>query len=69
MVERWFGELTQKRIRRDSFCSVPQLVDAIMAYVEQHNEHPQACVWSAKVEDILEKVRRPRAMLDKMASG
>lgn len=69
MVERWFGEITQKRIRRDSFCSVPQLVDAIMAYVEQHNEHPQAFVWSAKVEDILEKVRRARAMLDKMASG
>ncbi len=68
LVERWFGEITRKRIRRDSFHSVPQLIDAIMDYIAKHNEHPQAFVWSAKVTDILEKVRRARAVLDKMAS-
>jgi transposase len=68
LIERWFREITDKRIRRDSFTSVPQLIEAIMDYIQKHNEHPKAFVWSAKVEDILEKVRRARAVLDKMAS-
>lgn len=68
MIERWFAEITRRRIRRDSFSSVPQLVEAIMTYIEQHNEHPQPFVWTAKAQDILEKVRRARAVLNKMAS-
>jgi transposase len=68
MVERWFGEITRRRIRRDSFCSVPELIDAIMSYIEQHNQQKQPFVWTAKVEEILGKVRRARATLDKMAS-
>jgi transposase len=68
MIERWFREITDKRIRRSAFTSVPQLIEAITAYIDQHNEHPNAFVWTAKVEDILGKVRRARAVLDKMAS-
>ena len=68
LIERWFREITDKRIRRDSFTSVPQLIEAIMDYIQEHNQHPKAFVWSAKVEDILEKVRRARAVLDKIAS-
>lgn len=68
MIERWFGEITRKRIRRDSFSSVPQLIEAIMAYIDEHNEHPQPFVWTAKAQDIIEKVRRARAVLNKMAS-
>ena len=69
MIERWFREITDKRIRRSAFTSVPQLIAAIMAYIDQHNQQPQAFVWTAKVEDILEKVRRARDVLDKMPSA
>jgi len=69
LIERWFREITDKRIRRSAFTSVPQLIQAIMAYIDQHNDDPKAFVWTAKVEEILEKVRRARAVLDKMASA
>jgi transposase len=68
MVERWFREITDKRIRRDAFTSVPQLIAAIEDFIRQHNENPKPFIWTAKVQDILEKVRRARAVLDKMAS-
>lgn len=64
MVERWFREITDKRIRRGSFSSVPELIDAIMDYVEQHNEAPTAFVWSASVERILDKIRKTKESLD-----
>ena len=69
MVERWFRQITDRRIRRDAFTSVPQLIAAIEAYIEHHNEDPQPFIWTAQVQDILEKVRRARAVLDKMASA
>jgi transposase len=65
LVERWFREITDKRIRRESFTGVEQLTAVIMDYVAKHNENPKAFVWTAKVEDILTKVRRARAVLDK----
>jgi transposase len=68
LVERWFREITAKRIRRGAFKSVAQLIEAIRAYIEGHNESPRPFVWTAKAEDILEKVRRARAVLDKIAS-
>jgi transposase len=68
LVERWFREITDKRIRRGVFKSVAQLIEAIRAYIEVHNESPRPFVWTAKAEDILEKVRRARAVLDKIAS-
>jgi transposase len=69
MIERWFREITDKRIRRSAFTSVPQLIAAITAYIDQHNENPKAFVWTAKVEDILEKIRRARNVLDKIPSA
>jgi transposase len=69
LIERWFREITDKRLRRSAFTSVPQLIQAIMAYMDQHNDNPKAFVWTAKVEDILQKIRRARAVLDKMASA
>jgi transposase len=69
MIERWFREITDKRIRRDAFKSVPQLIAAIEDYIQHHNADPQPYIWTAKVQDILEKVRRARAVLDKMASA
>jgi transposase len=68
LVERWFREITDKRIRRGVFHSVQQLTDAITDYIDQHNQRPQAFVWTASVERILEKVRRAREVLDKVQS-
>jgi transposase len=68
LVERWFREITDKRIRRGVFRSVQQLIEAIRSYIDEHNDDPKPFVWTAKAEDILEKVRRARAVLDKIAS-
>jgi transposase len=65
MIERWFRDITDKRIRRGVFKSVEQLVAAITDYIAQHNENPQTFTWTAKAEEILAKVRRARAALDK----
>jgi transposase len=68
MIERWFRKITDKRIRREAFTSVPQLIAAIDDFIRQHNQDPKPFIWTASVQDILEKVRRARAVLDKMAS-
>ena len=54
LIECWFREITEKRIRRGRFTSVRQLIEAIMVFVDQHNADPKAFTWTAKVEDILE---------------
>ena len=69
LIERWLRDLTDKRIRRGAFPSLPQLVQAITDYIAAHNENPQTFSWTAKAEDILAKVRRARASLDKVASA
>jgi transposase len=56
MVERWFREITDKRIRRGTFKSVPELIAAINDYLENHNQNPQVFVWSAPAEQILAKI-------------
>ena len=68
LIERWFREITDKRLRRGTFRSVDQLIEAIMAFIKEHNDNPQTFVWTAKVEDILAKVRRAREVLDKTPS-
>jgi transposase len=68
MVERWFREITDKRIRRGVFRNVTELIDAIDAYIAEHNRDPKPLIWTAKAEKILAKVNRARAVLDKMAS-
>ena len=69
LVERWFREITDKRIRRSSFHNVRQLIAAIEAYMAAHNANPRSLVWTAKADTILAKVRRARAVLDKMQTA
>jgi transposase len=69
VIERWFRELTEKRIRRGTFRSVPELIGTIMAFIKDHNAHPKSFVWQAKVDAILEKIQRAREVLDKTPSA
>ena len=64
MVERFFRDLTENRIRRGIFHDVEELIMAIGDYIDKHNDSPKPFVWTAKASDVLEKVRRARAVLD-----
>jgi len=64
LVERWFGEITRKRIRRGAFQSVDQLVQAIEDYIVHNNAHPKPFVWTKKADEIIEKVNRCKAVLE-----
>ena len=63
MVERFFRDLTDKRIRRGVFKNVHDLEAAITTYIAEHNHHPKPFIWTATASDILEKVKRARAKL------
>jgi len=69
LVERWFGELTEKAVRRGAFFSVPDLVQAIEAFLAAWNENPRPFVWTAQLEEILEKIERARAKVESMQPG
>jgi transposase len=64
LVERWFREITDKRIRRGVFTSVDSLVAAIIAYLETNNANPKPFVWTASVETILSKVKKANEVLE-----
>ena len=64
MVERFFRDLTAHRLRRGIFHDVQELIMAIGDYIDKHNDNPKPFVWTAKASDVLEKVKRARAMLD-----
>ncbi|MCL4377269.1 MAG: IS630 family transposase [Actinobacteria bacterium] len=64
LVERFFAEITNKRIRRGSFKNVSVLIKAIKEYLDSHNQNPQVFVWSAPVERILEKIAKCKEALD-----
>lgn len=63
LVERWFREITDKRIRRGSFSNVPQLIKAIEDYIARNNKDPKPFVWTASVEKILGKVQHCKEVL------
>lgn len=63
MVERWFRDITNKRIRRGSFKSVPDLIKTIMQYIETNNQNPHVFVWTASVERILTKIAKSKEAL------
>jgi len=63
MVERWFREITDKRIRRGSFKSVPDLIKAIMQYIETNNQNPHIFTWTATVERIMTKIAKCKEAL------
>ena len=64
MVERWFRDLTEKRIRRGVFTNVPELIEAIHEYLDNHNQHPKIFKWTASVEQILAKVAKCKEALE-----
>jgi len=68
MVERFFRDLTENRLRRGVFHSVEDLVFAIFNYIDHHNEEPKPFIWTAKASDILEKVKRARVALNNQHS-
>jgi len=61
LVERWFAEITRKRIRRGVFHSVQDLKTAIEQYIQSNNQNPRPFVWTKKVDEILKKVRHCKA--------
>lgn len=63
LVERFFGLLTQRQLKRGVFTSVQELEAAIKDFINRHNESPKPFVWTKSVEEILEKVARARATL------
>ncbi len=65
LIERWFRDLTQRRLKRGVFRSVAELQQAIQEYIDHHNANPKAFVWTKTAGDILDKVARARTALNK----
>ena len=69
MVELFFRDLTTQQLRRGVFHSVPQLVKMIEDYIAQHNENPKPFIWTAKANDIPEKVVHSNKQLSPKQNG
>jgi transposase len=69
LIERWFGELTGKRVRRGSFANVDELQQAILEFLAAWNEHPKPFVWTATVDMIQAKLARCRQTLEQIQPG
>lgn len=69
LVERWFEELSEKAIRRGSFVSVPERQQAIESFLAAWNTKPQPFVWTATVDQIIQKIERARAKLEQIKPG
>ena len=63
MVERFFRDISENRLRRGVFTSVPDLVAAIDQYIAHHNTHPKPFIWTKSARDILQKVIRANSRL------
>lgn len=63
MVERFFRSISTDRIERGVFRSVPELISAIEDYIAVHNQNPKPFIWTAKANDILQKVIRANRLL------
>ena len=68
LIERWFKELTDKRLRRGTFNSVADLSTAITTWAAHWNENPKPFIWKAAAQDIITKVRRGRPTLNEINS-
>ncbi len=68
MVERFFRDITDKRIRRGVFTSVVELQAAIAECIDAHNANPKPFIWTASANGILAKVMRARRVLHKITS-
>jgi len=69
LVERFFAEITRKRIRRGTFTSVAQLEEAIHDYLDHHNGAPKPFIWSKTADAILTKERRALEKLEAVRDG
>lgn len=69
LVERWFGELTAKAIRRGTFLNVPDLQEAIARFLEAWNQSPKPFIWTATVGEIVKKLDRARTKLEAIKPG
>ena len=69
LVERFFAEITTKRIRRGVFRSVLELEEAVRDYLDQHNTDPKPFFWTKSAEMILAKERRAKDKLDQIRRG
>ena len=63
MVERFFRDISENRLRRGVFTSVPELVAAIDEYIAHHNPSPKPFIWTKCARDILQKVIRANSRL------
>ena len=63
MVERFFRDISENRIKRDSFTSVGELKLTIDLYIAHHNANPKPFIWTATASDLLAKVTRAKAAL------
>lgn len=68
LIERFFRDLTEREIRRGAFQNVQELIDVINAYIQHHNSEPKSFKWTATTDQIIEKVTRAKARLQKTAS-
>jgi transposase len=68
MVERFFRDLTANRLRRGVFRDIEELIMAIEGYIDRQSENPKPFIWTAKANDILEKVKRARKALNNVQS-
>jgi len=64
LVERWFAEITRKRIRRGTFRSVTALTQAIREYLREHNKHPSPFIWTATASTIMRKIKHCKEALE-----
>ncbi len=63
LVEGWFAQLTNRRLRRGSFCSLDHLRAAITLWAEEWNRNPTPFRWTARPDDIISKLERARTAL------
>ena len=63
LVERFFGLLTEKQLKRGIFTSVRELEKSIMNFIDDHNRDKKPFTWTKSTEDILKKVERARKTL------
>src|SRR5216684_1355316 len=69
MVERFFRDLTQNRLRRGVFRDLEELIMAIGTYIDRHNESPKPFIWTARAVDSFEQVKRACHVLNKRQSA
>jgi hypothetical protein len=69
LIERWSKELTDKRLRRDSFTRVQQLIDFIELWTQHWNNDPKPFIWHKTAQEIIAKVKRGRAALDQITNS